>query len=141
MRIVLDTSVLIAALTKPDGAAGRNVAAWRDGDIDVVSSAATLREAELIAGARWVERIADRDAARDLLRDLRERSVRVRPRRIDHLSLKDEGDLRLVEAAVAGGASFLITADREVLRARAYGPCEFVTPAEFWRRRRGAETS
>jgi predicted nucleic acid-binding protein len=30
MRIVLDTSVLIAALTKPAGAAGRTVRAWRD---------------------------------------------------------------------------------------------------------------
>ena len=138
MRIVLDTSVLIAALTKPRGAAGRIVRAWRDGEIEVVSSAATYREAELVVGARWVERISSRDAVAALLRDLRERTVRVRPRRIRDLSLKDEGDLRMVEAAVAGGASFLITADREVLSARGYGGVEFVTAREFWERRREA---
>jgi predicted nucleic acid-binding protein len=65
--------------------------------------------------------------------------VRVRPRRIRDLSLKDAGDLRLVEAAVAGKAGFLITADREVLRARGYRACEFVTPGEFWRRWEGGQ--
>ena len=138
VRIVLDTSVLVAALTQPRGAAARILRAWRDGALEVVSSDATYREAELIAGARWLERIAGRDAVAALLRDLRERTVRVRPRGIRDLALKDEGDLRLVEAAVAGKAAFLITADREVLRARGYRACEFVTPSEFWRRWGGA---
>ena len=134
MRIVIDTSVLIAALTKPRGAAGRIVRAWRAGAIEAVASAATLREAEAVVGARWVARVASREDVPALLRDLRERAACVRPRAIRDLSLKDEGDLRMVEAAVAGGASFFVTADREVLRARGYGGVEFVTAQEFWRR-------
>jgi len=47
--------------------------------------------------------------------------------------LKDAGDLRLVEAAVAGGARYIVTTDREFLRARGYADVEFVTPAEFER--------
>ncbi len=133
-RIALDTSVLIAALTKPRGAAARIVRAWRDGRLEVVSSDATYREAELVIDARWLHHLASRDAVEQLLRDLRDRSVRVQPPRIHDLSLKDAGDLRLVEAAVAGEADYLVTADRELLRARAYGRAEFVTPTEFWER-------
>jgi putative PIN family toxin of toxin-antitoxin system len=133
-RLVLDTSVLIAALTKPRGAAGRIVRAWRSGDIEVVASDATNREAALVLGGRWLTRIAPRDAIEALLRDLRERSRRVRPRAIGDLDLRDEGDLRLVEAAVAGAADYVVTADREVLNKRGYGGVEFVTPSEFWKR-------
>ncbi len=135
-RIALDTSVLIAALTRPRGAAARIVRAWHDGQLDVVSSEATYREAELVIDARWLHQLAGRDAVEQLLRDLRERSLRVQPQPIKDLPLKDEGDLRLVEAAVAGAADYLVTADRELLRARAYGRTEFVTATEFWERYR-----
>ena len=134
MRVVLDTSVLIAALAKPSGAAGRIVRAWRGGDIEAVASEATLREAELVIGAGWAARLASRGEVERLLRDLRERTVRVTPQAIRDLSLKDEGDLRLVEAAVAADASYVITADRELLSKRGYGHTEFVTPSEFWAR-------
>ena len=134
MRIIIDTSVLIGALTSPRGAAARIVRAWRDGEIEAVSTDATYREVELVIGAGWLARLAGQGEVDRLLRDLRERSVRVRPRRIRDLSLKDEGDLRLVEAAVAGGANYVITADRELLSKRGYGGTEFVTPTEFWRR-------
>lgn len=133
-RVVLDTSVLIAALTKPRGAAGRIVRSWRDGEIEVVASEATNREAELVIGRRWLERIAGRAEVQALLADLRERSVRERPEPVRDLELRDEGDLRLVEAAVAGHADYVVTADREVLSKRGYGSVQFVTPTEFWRR-------
>lgn len=138
MRVAIDTSALIAALAKPTGAAGRIVRAWRDGELEVVSSEATLREAELVIGAGWAARLAGKNAVDVLLGDLRERTVRVRPKRIADLALKDEGDLRLVEAAVAGRAAFLVSADRELLSHHAYGNTEFVTASEYWARRRGA---
>jgi len=138
VRVAIDTSVLIAALAKPSGAAGRIVRAWRDGEIEAVASAATLREAELVIGAGWAARLSSRGEVDRLLRDLRERALRVTPRAIRDLSLKDEGDLRLVEAAVAGDAAYVITADRELLGKRGYGRTEFVTASEFWRRWRTA---
>lgn len=132
-RIVIDTNVLIAALTKHGGASDRIVRAWLDGRIDVVTSEATLREAEAVIGAGWLERLSSREAIRDLLDALRERTVRVQAPRIDGLRLKDAGDRRLVEAALAGDARYLVTTDREVLRQRGYGDTEFVTPTELLR--------
>jgi putative PIN family toxin of toxin-antitoxin system len=134
VRIALDTSVLIAALAKPSGAAGRIVQAWRGGEIEAVASEATLREAELVVGAGWAARLSSRAEVERLLCDLRERTLRVTPEAIRDLSLKDEGDLRMVEAAVAADADYVVTADRELLSKRGYSRTEFVTPSEFWKR-------
>ena len=46
MRIVIDTNVLIGALANPSGNGAQVVNAWLEGRLDVVSSQATLREAE-----------------------------------------------------------------------------------------------
>ncbi len=133
MRIAIDTNVLIAALTAPRSNGARVLRAWRQGQFEVVSSKATLREAELVLDAGWLSRLATDQQVKGLLSELRERTVMVRPQHISDIPLKDEGDLRLVEAAVAGGAAYLVTTDRELLRQRGYAETEFVTPAEFVR--------
>jgi predicted nucleic acid-binding protein len=53
------------------------------------------------------------------------------PARIHDLALKDEGDLRMVETAVSGGAAYVVTTDREFLSRRGYASVEFVTPGEM----------
>lgn len=134
-RIAIDTNLLIAALTKPRGASGRLLQAWRGGEIENVASEATVREAELVLGGGWLARMVGREVVEALLRDLRERSAWVEePARIDDLDLKDAGDLRMAETAVAGGAELIATTDREFLSKRGYGPVEFVTPAEALKR-------
>ena len=133
MRVVIDTNVLIAALVRPGGNAARLLEAWREGRVEVVASEATLREAELVVGGAWVARLSAKERVRELLNELRERSVIVPGRQIAGLPLKDAGDRRLVEAAVEGGARYLVTTDREVLRYRGHGPTEFVTPEEALR--------
>jgi putative PIN family toxin of toxin-antitoxin system len=134
VRIAIDTNVLIASLTKARGAGSRIVRAWFDGRLEVVSSEATLREARLVLDTRWLRRMVPKGSVDALLQHLETRSIRVRGARIKDLPLKDEGDRRLVEAAVEGQAAYLVTADREVLRYRGYGETEFVTPTEFLKR-------
>ena len=131
LRAIVDTNLLVGALARPGGSAARILDHWRARDFEHVASSATLREAELVVGARWVTRIADGGARDALLAELRERSLLVQAPVIDELTLKDAGDRRLVEAAQAGGARYLVTADREVLRMRGYGSIEFLTAGEF----------
>ena len=133
LRAIVDTNLLVGALARPGGSSARILDHWRAGGFEPVASAATLREAELVVGARWVARIADAGARDALLAELRARSVMVDAPVLDELTLKDAGDRRLVEAAHAGGASYLVTADREVLLMRGYGAVEFVTSGEFLR--------
>lgn len=133
VRIAIDTNSLVAALTKPRGSSARILRAWREGKLEVVASEATLREVESVLRAGWMARLASKREVDELVGELRSRAVRVRPEPVLDLPLKDEGDLRLVEAAVSGGASYLVTSDREVLLQRGYARVEFVTPVEFVR--------
>jgi putative PIN family toxin of toxin-antitoxin system len=133
VRVVIDTNVFVGALTMPSGSGARILRAWRRGELDVVCSEATLREAEAVLGSAWLARMATGKKVAELLQELRARAVLVRPATISDLPLKDEGDLHLVEAAAAGGASYLVTSDRELLQKRGYGRVEFVTPSEFLR--------
>ncbi len=131
LRAIVDTNIFVGALAQPAGSGARILDRWRGGGFEHVASAATLREAGMVVGARWVERIADARVRDALLAELRERSRMVEAPTLDALTLRDAGDRRLVEAAHAGGARYLVTADREVLRMRGYGAVEFVTAGEF----------
>jgi uncharacterized protein len=132
VRIVIDTNLLIAALIRPRGESASIVAAWREGRLEVAASEATVREAEMVLGGGWLGRMTSPERVRELLTALREESARVEdPPPVTDLPLKDAGDLRLVEAALAGGAEYIVTTDREFLSQRGYGPLEFVTPEEF----------
>ncbi len=133
LRIVIDTSVLVGALTNPSGRAAEIVDACLEGRLEVVCSEATLREAELVIDSQWLRRLAPTGRIDSILKCFRTRSIRVEGALLKDLPLKDEGDRRLVEAAVEGHATYLVTADQEVLRYRGYGGTEFVTPAELLR--------
>jgi len=135
VRIAIDTNVLIAALTRPRGRSARIVDAWLSGEVEIVASEATVREAELVLGGGWLARMSSREKVGALLDALRSRSVWVEaPEPITGLLMKDEGDARMVETAVTGGASYVVTTDREFLSHRGYGSVEFVTPAELGKR-------
>jgi putative PIN family toxin of toxin-antitoxin system len=134
VRIAIDTNVLIAALTRPGGRSAKIVDAWLSAEVEVVASEATVREAEMVLGGGWLGRMASREQVATLLEALRTRTIWVAaPEPIADLQVKDEGDLRMVETAVSGGASHVVTTDREFLSHRGYGSVEFVTPAEWWK--------
>jgi putative PIN family toxin of toxin-antitoxin system len=131
MRIVIDTNVLIAALTQPSCSGAQVVRAWLEGRLEVVSSEATLREAELVLDSEWLKRLSSRRKVRALLEQLQTRTIRVKGCPVKDIALRDQGDRRLVEAAVDGDAAYLVTTDRELLNQRGYAGTEFVTPAEL----------
>lgn len=131
MRIAIDTTCLIAALTSPRGSCAELVRVWRDSGLEVVASPATLAEARGVLGGRWLARMVGSSEVQALLADIRARSEWIEsPPAIHDLPLKDVGDVRMVEAAVGGGARLIATTDREFLSHRGYDGCEFVTPEE-----------
>jgi putative PIN family toxin of toxin-antitoxin system len=133
MRIVIDTNVLVAALTNPSGSGAQVVNAWLEGRLDVVCSQATLREVELVLDSEWLTRMCSKRKVEVLLEQLRTRTIQVRGCPVEDIPLRHEGDRRLVEAAVDGDAGYLVTTDREFLMQRGYAGTEFVTPAELLR--------
>jgi uncharacterized protein len=133
LRIVIDANVLVAALTHPTGSAARIVRAWRAGELQVVGSQATLREADAVLSGRWLTRVVGDQRVSELRGDLAERMLVVEPAPLPDMGLRDGGDHRLAEAAVSGGADYLITADRELLALGTRAPTEIVKPSDFVR--------
>ncbi len=97
LRTVIDTSVLVAALTKPSGGAAKIVDACLEGRLEVVCSEATLREAELVVDSQWMRRLAPTGRIDKILKYFRTRSILVQGAPIKGLPLKDKGDRRLVD--------------------------------------------
>jgi putative PIN family toxin of toxin-antitoxin system len=131
LRLVVDTNVLVAALTNPGGSAARIVQAWRAGEVQMVGSSATLREADLVLSGRWLARVAGDEEVAKIRRDLAERVLHVKAADLPELNLSDDSDRRLAEAAVSGDVDYLVTADRELLALGRKGRTRIVKPSEL----------
>jgi predicted nucleic acid-binding protein len=78
-----------------------------------------------------MRRLAPTGRIDSILKGFRTRSIRVDGALLKDQTLNDEGDRRLVEAAVEGNAAYVVTADQEMLQYRGYSGTEFVTPVEL----------
>jgi putative PIN family toxin of toxin-antitoxin system len=108
VRVVLDSSVLVAAALSPGGPSGLVLQAGLNGRLDVVTSRSLLDEAE-----RAIRRVVGVDvaAAIALLRDV---SDVVSPDAIPEVS-RDRDDDKVVATAVAGAVEYLVTNDHDLL--------------------------
>jgi putative PIN family toxin of toxin-antitoxin system len=111
MRVVLDTDVMLAALVSPHGASRQWLSAVLRGEVEALVSVPLVLEYEAVlsrpenlrranATAEEVERLLDAFVAR------------AHPVVISYLwrpSLRDPGDEMVLEAAVNGGADWIIT--------------------------------
>jgi len=125
-RIVLDTNVLVAAAYAEHSASRRIVEAALRGEITAVASPAVKAEYEFIL-ARAVRqphydaRLAELLAGMDL----------VEPQQVPRVVPEDAADDKLLAAAVAGRAGWLITNDRHLLVLDPYQGVRIVSPGTF----------
>ncbi|MBI4054080.1 MAG: PIN domain-containing protein [Candidatus Doudnabacteria bacterium] len=159
-RVVIDTNLLIDAQNDDYSHAYRILDEVLAGRLMAVANRKTLEENRLIS-AKKVRDIALRDkldnffglvnlvgrhldiARGDLERSRRgrrldiargdlERSRRGRRQERVGVRLEDPEDLKLVRAAVAGEADFLITSDHHLLKLERVNQTRVVTPRAFW---------
>ena len=134
MRLVLDTNVLVSGLAYAGGPPGRLLAAWRSGAFDLVSSEFMLGEL-----SRVLPRMAPRTGmsamdVHDFLDSFRTAVAWVEPdaaslARAHASGLRDPNDLPILALAIACGADWLITGDKDLLALA--GQFRILTPAEF----------
>lgn len=124
MRLVLDTDVVVAAMRSPTGASAALLEAALNGKVTMLANVALMLEYEAVcvrsehleaAGLSGPELGVFLDALASLAEPVESHFV-WRPR------LRDPGDEMVLEAAVNGGASGIVT-----FNARDYG----TVPAEF----------
>jgi putative PIN family toxin of toxin-antitoxin system len=132
MRAVIDTNIIIRAVIKPKGTVGPVLDRLRDGDYTAVYSELLLNEllAKLaLPRIRDKYSVTDSDVA-DLLTLLALRGELVKPER--HVNVcRDADDDRVIEAALAGRAEWVVTGDEDLLVLERFETVRFVTPRTF----------
>ena len=131
MRVVLDTNVLVSAFLFPGGTPEAVYRAALEGRIQLVTSRPLLAELGQVLATnfgwedRWVE-----EAVAQVARI----GVVVEPRETVAVVAGDPPDDRVLEAAAAGGAEFIVSGDRHLLRLGSWRGIEVLDPAAFLRR-------
>lgn len=130
MRVVLDSSVLIAAYVSRAGICAELYEDILEHHDLIVSMyildevARTLREKFLI----------DDDLVRRTVDAIARVAHRVEPAAIAPHICRDPSDLPILGTAVAGGADVLITVDKDLLAIYSLGSIAILRPGEFWSR-------
>lgn len=125
--IVLDTSLLVAGRWNPGSSSNRILELVVKGGVDAVYSPEIKEENLFILGkVRAPKEFIDR-----VLR-FYDRSRIIRPSKKINASV-DPSDNRFLEAAVEGGADYVVSNDRHLLDLKEYAGVKIVRPTEFLR--------
>lgn len=137
MRIVLDTNVWLDWLVFEDPGVAPIRRAVERGRVELYVDAACEAELARVLARGFAKRALDYKAQATCIAQCRRISNRIEAslteaERKGLPACRDADDQKLLEAALAAGAGFLVTKDRELLRLAKKGmPFQVVTPAEF----------
>lgn len=131
--VVLDTNVFVSALLSPSGVPGAILMRFRNGEYDIATSRAQIREIQAVLRRPSLARALPKGTTREVLRFFGafKRLTKVHnPPRLPW----DFGDLNdhfLLDLAVYSKAHFLVTGDKALRKLLLVGQCAVVTPVEF----------
>jgi putative PIN family toxin of toxin-antitoxin system len=133
MRVVLDTNVVVSAAVNPKGPPAEIIRAWRARSFEWVTSPPLLLELARILHSPRVRRYMAwrEDEVDEFVVVARERAEVVTPAHQIEAIPDDPSDNRLLEAAVAAGADYVISGDQHLLQLKTYEGVQIVTPARF----------
>ena len=134
IRAVLDANVFVSALLSPRGVPATVLAAWRDGQFQLVISEAILSEIERVL--RY-PRIASRhrwsqEKMGTFFEDLAHLAILTPGEMRLAVIREDPSDNRYLECAVEGEAGFIVSGDADLLSLGSYRGIEILTPRAFW---------
>lgn len=121
----MDTNQIIAGSLWPAGPAGFILEKWRESKMDIIVSPAIMDEVERV----MIENFnAGRETADYLKRVFAYRGRYVEPKEKIDAVKNDPSDNIFLEAAVEGGADFIVTRDNDILRLKNFRGIEIVQP-------------
>jgi len=128
-KIVIDTNVWVSAVFW-GGKPRQVIEAWVDDKFRLVVTPAIRRELyQTVAKKAKVLKIFP-EYASEWLEVIDEKSILVRPKEKVEIC-RDSKDNMLLEAAVAGGADYLVAGDDDLLVLKTFEGAKIVTPAKF----------
>lgn len=133
MKVVLDANVLVSATISPRGAPRRIIDLWREEAFELLISEVILTEIERVLHYPRIaalHKLSETEIT-ELIALIREESRIVEP--IERLEISpDETDNRYIECAVAGGADYLVTGDKQhLLPVGVFREIPIVSPTTF----------
>ncbi len=132
IRAVIDTNILIRALIKPQGTVGPILSRLRAGNYVLVYSEPLLNEllAKLVLPRIKGKYHLDDDAVEAFLALVALRGRQVSPTQQAHIC-RDPEDDTVIDAALAGAASYVVTGDEDLLTLNEFEGVRFVGPSAF----------
>jgi len=127
MRVVLDSNIYVSALTLPGGSADAVLSAALAGAFVALLSEPMLGEIIGVLGRKFSR---DKEELARVALFLSELTEHVAPRNRVTI-LEDDPDNRILECAIEGGATLIVTGDRAMLRLRSYQGVEIVALRTF----------
>ncbi len=128
MYLVFDTNVYISAFGVPGSKSSFALALAEEGVFNLVVSPEILREMRLKLGG---PKFGFSDARLDQVEELVLESAALVEPEIRLSVLEDEPDNRILECAVATGASAIVTGDKDLLALKSYEGIGIMTVAEL----------
>ena len=133
MNVVLDPNVIISALLSPKGSPAEIVKRWQADEFVVVISLALLtglkRALEYQRVRKYFKKPQETVAA--LIKRLETVATVVEPQFSSDVIKEDPADNRVLECALAGEASYIVTGNAHLLRLKEYRGVVILNPAGF----------
>ena len=130
MRVILDTNIFLSALLSEQGPPATIVDAWHGGRFELVTSLDQIDEFKRATRYTKLRSYLPRGAVGRVVNGLRTAEV-VLKRLPGGATAPDPGDDYLIAMAIATGAHFLVSGDRDVLSIQRIGPTRTVSPRYF----------
>ena len=132
-RVVIDTNVLISGIIQKSGFPFKVIKLWEDEKFVLITSAATIEEAGRVLNypkIRKKYKLTDDDINRSITNLLRYSTLIDDPPAINAIK-EDPEDNKILAAAVAEKADYIISGDAHLLDLKSYEGIEIVTPKGF----------
>lgn len=133
MKAVLDTNIVVASFLAPAGLPARILALWRSGAFDLLVTEPILQEyARILASPRIARRHGmSAEEIAESMDGFRQYGLLVEPGEPLRVVEDDPDDEKFFEAAVAGGAAYVVSRDEQVLAVREFRGIRLVSPEVF----------
>lgn len=132
-RVVIDTNVLISGIIQQSGFPFKVVKLWEDEVIVLITSVATIEEAERVLNYPKIRKryALTSDDIQRTAANLLKYSVLVQDPPIPNVIEQDPDDNKILATAIAGKADYIISGDMHLLTLKNYRGIEIVTPKRF----------
>ncbi|MEK6599815.1 MAG: putative toxin-antitoxin system toxin component, PIN family [Deltaproteobacteria bacterium] len=132
-RVVIDTNVLISGIIQKSGFPFKVVKLWEDEVIVLITSVATIEEAERVLNYPKIRKryALTSDDIQRTVANLLKYSVLAQDPPIPNVIEQDPDDNKILAIAIAGKADYIISGDMHLLTLKNYRGIEIVTPKRF----------